>query len=134
MAAQAIKSKLIAKKPRAGKKVDAATALKLRVDNQLTYTQIANIQGVSKQAIHKSIAHLLPTEDTKTYKERRADVFAKLQLDILSTIDSAAIKDSSLLQRVTSASILYDKERLETGKSSANIAVLIGKIEAMQDE
>jgi len=49
--------------------VDKATALKLKVDNNLSYEQIAAIQGVTRQAIHKAIKPLLPPASNE-YLER----------------------------------------------------------------
>jgi hypothetical protein len=66
------------------------------------------------------------------FRKQRAEIFQGLQDKILSSVTDVDIKDASILQRVTAAGILYDKERLETGKSSANVAVLISQIEAMQ--
>jgi len=71
-------------------------------------------------------------QDTEGYKRGRANVLAGLQHKILSTITDTDIKTASLLQRVTAAGILYDKERLETGKSTGNISLLIGQIEELQ--
>ena len=65
----------------------------------------------------------LKEEDTQNYKKGRANVFAGLQGKILQTITLDDIKKSSVLQRVTSAGILYDKERLELDKSTANVSI-----------
>jgi hypothetical protein len=127
----AAQTKKPANKPRKNQKVDKLSAVTCK-QNGLTYSQIAKLQNVSPQAIHKSIQHLLPTQDTEIYKRNRANIFAEIQRKIVTTIDDDCIKDASLLQRITAAGIVYDKERLETGQSTGNIAVLIGKIEDLQ--
>ncbi len=111
---------------------DKNKALKLRTQHNLSYQQIGDLEGVSRQAVWQRIKNLEPTQETETFKKHRHDIFAKLQCDILNTLDIDDIKAGSMLQRVTAAGILYDKERLETGKSSTNISILIGEIEALQ--
>ncbi|MBM2835189.1 MAG: hypothetical protein HW406_2350, partial [Candidatus Brocadiaceae bacterium] len=43
---------------------------------------------------------------------------------LLNSIDSDAIKGMQPYQRIVGASIMYDKERLEQGKSTGNINIL----------
>jgi len=50
-----------------------------------------------------------------SFKNPRADIMAGIQERILASIKEADITDASLLQRVTSTGILYDKERAERG-------------------
>lgn len=101
--------------------IDVSTALDQRVNNRLSYEQIAKLQGVTKQAIHKRLKGLLPDEAAEVYREKRADIFSKMQLDCLSAVDGPKRKAASALQLVTCAGILYDKERLERGQSTSNI-------------
>lgn len=114
------------------KKVDVASALSLRVDNQLSYGKIAAIQGVSKQAIHQALQDLLPTEETKIYRANRADIISNLQAKIIKSIDDEDIKKAPFGSRILAYAQLYDKERLERGQSTTNISALIGSIEALQ--
>lgn len=101
---------------------DVSQACNLRINNKLTYAQIGKQFGVSKQAIHRLIKPLLPTEATKTFKEQRADILANLQLNLLSNVDSVRLKKTGVRDLVVSAGILYDKERLERGQSTQNVA------------
>jgi hypothetical protein len=107
-----------AKKP--SRKLDKSTALKLKVENKLTYQQIADLQGVCKQAVHKAIAHLLPTEEAKTYRENRADILSQIQLNLLSQVDSARLKKVSVRDAIVSMGILFDKEQEVRGTSPAD--------------
>jgi DNA-binding IclR family transcriptional regulator len=59
--------------------------------------------------------------EAQSYGERRAEILQGIQDRLLSTITDTDIQKSSLLQRVTATGILYDKERLERGLSTANI-------------
>jgi exopolyphosphatase/pppGpp-phosphohydrolase len=58
----------------------------------------------------------------ESFKNNRADIFAGKQEQILASIDDVAIKCMPVAQRIISLGILYDKERLERGQSTANIA------------
>jgi hypothetical protein len=103
--------------------VDVNAALKLKVDNGLSYSQIGAIQGYTKQAIHKAIKPLLPSPATDYYKVNRADILAGLQVKMLTQVDPHRLKKLSARDAIISAGVLYDKERLERGQSTANISV-----------
>jgi len=103
--------------------VDVNAALKLKVDNGLSYSQIGAIQGYTKQAIHKAIKPLLPSPATDYYKVNRADILAGLQVKMLAQVDDARLKKAPVGSLVLAACQLYDKERLERGQSTANISV-----------
>jgi len=102
-------------------KVNIENALILKQAGQ-SYKEIAAEMNTCPSNVHKQLQHLLPTELTDTYKKQRADIFANLQLEMVQSVDSDAIKAASLLQRITAVGILYDKERLERNLSTANVA------------
>ena len=105
--------------------VDVNQAVDLKYNRHLSYKQIAAIQGVSPQAVHQRIKDLLPIPETRVYQDHRADILANLQLKLLSHLDEARLRKASAYQLVGSAGLLYDKERLERGQSTANHAVSI---------
>jgi predicted DNA-binding protein YlxM (UPF0122 family) len=125
MTAEIIKPNTLTKKRQ---NLDTSDLVKLRIDNKLSYQQIADIAGKSKQAIHSKIKKLLPTEDTNIYKNQRADILANLQYKLLSSIDDKDIKKAPVGSRVLAACQIYDKERLERGQSTENIAQIHGDI------
>ena len=89
---------------------------------RLSYGEIAKIVGLSKQAVWMRIHNACDNdEDVEEYKSNRADYLAGLQWRILKSIDNADIKKTPFNLRVISAGILYDKERLERGQSTAII-------------
>jgi len=97
--------------------------LKLR-NKELTERQIGKLTGTTQQNVHRTLQRYnIDTKQLTGFKKARADIMAGLQDNILSTIDPDIINKSSLKDRIISASILYDKERLETGKSTSNIAL-----------
>ena len=112
--------------------VDVSTALKLKIDNNLSYAKIAAIQGVTPNAIFKRIKHLLPDQFTDTYQANRADILSAMQVKLLSQVDDSRLKKMSVRDAVVSAAILYDKERLERGMSTANLASVHADIAALR--
>jgi len=135
MQTEPIKEKKTRKKPLS--KVDVSSALNLKLNNKLSYKQIAQIQGVSPQAIHQAIKDLLPNQETELYKNHRADIIAGLQAKILKSIDDEDIKKSPFGSRTLALCQLYDKERLERGKSTDNILAvhaIVAKIDKLEAE
>lgn len=119
-------------KTRVDNKVDIKQAIQLK-NLGATYQEIAATQGVSKQAIHKAIKTLLPTQDTETFKEKRADILSNMQLRLLQSIDHADIKKAPMGSRVLAACQLYDKERTERGLVNSTSAVIHADIEALRN-
>lgn len=109
------------RKRRAGGKVDHMTAIELKAKG-LTYKQIGQMYGCSKQSIHQAIRNLVPTQQTHIFKQTRADVFSELQRKLLVSIDDADIKKAPIGSRILAVAQIYDKERLERNLSTSNTA------------
>lgn len=89
----------------------------------LTFTQIAKIIGCTKQAANKAYRNLMTDfRGVEKFKDIRADVFAMLQKKMLYSLTADDIKGMAPDRRVWSAAVLYDKERLERDKSTANLS------------
>ena len=121
------------------RKVDVERALDLHLNHGLSYAQMAPILGVHPSAIHKRIKHLLPNLDTQYYQDHRANIFSHIQLKLLSQVDSPRLKKLNIRDAVISAGILYDKERLERGQSTANtdmriLSATLQELEAQEKE
>ena len=121
------------------RKVNVAAALDLQLNHGLSYAQMAPILGVSPSAIHKRLKHLLPDESTKYYQDHRADILSHVQLQLLSQVDARRLKKVSSRDAVVSYGILYDKERLERGQSTANadmrvLSTTLQELEAQERE
>lgn len=112
--------------------VDASAALDLKVNHHLSYSEIAAIQGVTKQAIHGRIKNLLPPAELKTYINHRGDILAGLQAKLLSHLDDDRLKKAPAGSLVLAACQLYDKERLERGMSTSNLASIHADIAALR--
>ena len=101
--------------------VDIEQAIDLRTNHGLTYEQIGQLQGVSKQAIHQALQRYgIDSGTLETFKGNRADLLAGLQAKIYNAIDPGAIKKMIERRGLTDLGILYDKERIERGLSDAS--------------
>ena len=103
----------------------------------LSYQDIADLVGCSKQNVYDRLQRVGYSRDcAKHYEKNRVKVFQFLQAKLINSIDEESIQKASALQRVVAAGILYDKERLESGKSSQNISIveITGSIAELQDQ
>jgi len=89
----------------------------------LNITQTAKRLGCDKSNISD---HLRRNNITPGYlqnfKQNRANYLALKQAEILKSISCEDIKKASLVQKTKALGTLYDKERMERGQSTMNIA------------
>ena len=89
----------------------------------LSNTQIAKVLGCDHSNISRRLRPLIQTIDhTHKYRKNRALLLAYEQQRIRQAITDADIAKASLRDKVLSIAILFDKERLESGLSTQNIA------------
>lgn len=95
-------------------------------EGKSTYNQIMALTGLSKTTIAKVKRGeiKLVQEWADQVKRDESGKFTFLSNTILDSINSNDLEKSSLLQKVTSASILIDKRRLIDGQSTENISVV----------
>ena len=92
-------------------------------NKNLTITETAKFLGSSKSNISTRLSSVgYKPHYLKKFKDNRADVLATYEQLLLNSITPSDIKDAKLRDKVTSFAILYDKERLERGQSTDNIA------------
>jgi len=103
----------------------------------LSNQQIADLLDCSTGAVHYHIEKFRNltqvTDGAAKIRALRTDILSGLQGGLLAHVANSLADESkrskiSPYQAVGMFGILYDKERLETGKSSSNIAVLSGII------
>lgn len=78
-------------------------------------------------------AHVLRTlkrfnliqDNIKRYKDNRADILAGIQDRLLSSITLEDVQKTSLRDKIVSAGILYDKERLERDQATMIVKPLV---------
>jgi len=104
-----------------GIEIDDITYL-LEVEG-LTITQAAKRLNCDKSNVstHLKRNGIVPGY-LKSYKQHRADVLANWQYKLLKSITTDDLKSASLSQKVIAYGVMYDKERLERGQSTENIA------------
>jgi hypothetical protein len=91
----------------------------------LSNADIAKIVGIDQSGVSRRIKSIAEDIDnTKLFQKHRSSYFAFKSREILQAITSADILKAGLRDKVVAASILFDKERLESGKSTQNIAYL----------
>lgn len=115
--------------------------------------KILTLQSQHPNASGREIARLANTDHTYTievlkrygltnesiqgYKQHRADILSGLQHRLLSSITQQDIEKSPLGSRILAACQIYDKERIELGKSTNNTIVLhesVERINALRDK
>jgi hypothetical protein len=107
--------------------VDVSKALTLRLQNKLSYRQIATQLNVSKSAIWK---RLKPFEQAlkdpgtnHAYDDNRAMLLNALEMGIFeSMVDGASLKKASFNNQAYGLKIISEARRLEKGESTANIS------------
>jgi len=91
----------------------------------LNKNQIAAVAGCDHAHVHRTLkAYGIIKEKVDSYISNRAMILAGVQHRLLSSITSADIKKTPVGSRILAAAQLYDKERLETGKTTGNLAVV----------
>jgi len=122
--------------------VDTGKLLELRRVQGLTYEEIGHVVGLAPSGVYerlKRLESILPEQnEVEIYRSRRADVLSGLQAGLVARVadclsDETERAKISPYQAVGMFGILYDKERLETGKSTSNIATLTKIVESAQD-
>lgn len=99
----------------------------------LSINEIGDLVGISKQAVYQRLQPYLHELDTlEDYKTHRADIIALKGKEILKHLDSNRLEKASAYQLAGMYGILYDKERLERGESTQNVASVHGDIESIR--
>ena len=106
-------------------KIDKKKALTLKVQNGLSYADIGKIQGVTGQAVQQAIGHMLPVDSTRAYIQGRADILARVQELLLSSLTQDKLNSMSGKDIAVAFGILYDKEKVERGLHHDNPPVMV---------
>lgn len=87
-----------------------------------SYQEIANQVGCDRTNVIRRFQHCgFTPEKLEAYKTHRGDILAETQRQILSHLTPAKLEKATAYQSVGMLGILYDKERVEEGKSTAHI-------------
>jgi predicted DNA-binding protein YlxM (UPF0122 family) len=108
-------------------KIDIERCILLRMKGN-SLQDIADVFNVSKNAVSKCLERYMDSSfdvNVQTYKNLRADLLAVKQAQVLSHITHKKLLKSNAHQLSMIYGTLYDKERLETGLSTNNTAVIL---------
>ena len=73
-------------------------------------------------------------KDLEAYKHNRADILAMKQAEMTSSITDEKLKKANMRDLVWSFGVLYDKERLERGQSTGNLAIIVDDLSATDQD
>lgn len=97
---------------------------------------IAKLCDCSKSTVHKKLkkAGLLGLSDKalKHLSNNKADMFAWMQGRIVEAVTDNDIENATLVQKVSALGTLHEHERLERGKTTANLAIVDIVVEASE--
>lgn len=120
-------------------RIDKDTAAKM-VEAGKSQAEVARTFGVSRQAVSKLLQRIQPEkQELAAFKKQRGDILDALQhkgadfvnrvLDSLSDSEIEALTASQKMDAIRTGSqlfgIMYDKSRLEQGKSTQNVQSLV---------
>ena len=113
--------------PNGKKPYSTIAVLDLRLNDRLSYQQIADIYGKSKSTIHsllKPFRHLDEGERIEAFQRHKRKVFDGAVLRALTlAFEPERVKKASSGNFFYGAKQLYDMGRLEAGESTANLAI-----------
>jgi predicted DNA-binding protein YlxM (UPF0122 family) len=107
-------------------RVDVGKALKLRIEKGLSYEEIANLQGVKKQSVYNALKKfkglIEHPEEIQSYVDNKSKLLSAVELELIAKIaDPKVINSADLSSLASSFQRLDNINRLEQGKSTANI-------------
>lgn len=118
------KKKNIPAKP--APKIDVSKALELRLKG-LSYRDIAVFFKCSHSSVAERLKPYIQGDeiDLEVYKTHRADLMTLKQAQVMGALTIEDIEKASAKDKALVYGIFYDKERLERGQSTSNIATIL---------
>lgn len=109
-------------------RIDVMKAFKLRVENELTYQQIADLFKVSPAAVHERLKPILKFIDNpdihNLYRANKATIAESVQYQYLEALlDTERMKKASANNMGYVVQVLDNMIRLEQNKPTSNVAV-----------
>ena len=90
---------------------------------ELSQRELAKEVGVARNTVAKALAKVSDYKDeVELFRKQRGDILDDKQRLILAAIDSKKVGEAKLRDLAVAAGILFDKNRLERGLSTNNIA------------
>jgi len=116
------------RKPALANKVDLGQAVKLRYDKGLTLQEIADLQGVRKQSVHRALQQfeeMLPNpEELRAYANNKAAVLEGIEYNfVVDLADKDKRKDASLNNTAYAFQQVNKALHLERGQATDNVGI-----------
>ncbi len=110
------------------KRIDLGEALRLRFSEHWTFEQIANKYGVTRAAVEKRLRKytklIKDSEMVEAYDKNKQTLLSEAEFSFITSIlGGNKIESANLTALVNALKTIYDMNRLEKGKSTANIAI-----------
>jgi predicted DNA-binding protein YlxM (UPF0122 family) len=114
-------------------KVNLLEALQLRYINKLTYQQIADKFGVTKQAIEQRLSAFKDkfgeSEEIQLYDTNRTGLLTLAEQGLLTRIlDPSKLEKATINNLAYAFQQVFNARRLEEGKSTANLHGIYGLV------
>lgn len=94
-------------------------------DTGMSNREIADKIGCDKRTVGAVLAKYgIKQDEVQEYRENRADIFAGKQKEILHALTLEKLQNASVKDLTIAFGTIYDKERLESGMSTHNVANL----------
>ena len=109
-------------------KIDISKALKMRFDNRLTYQEIGDNFGVSKQAVQQKLTRftrlMKGPGEVEAYDKAKVQLLNAAELEMLhSCLDPVAIQKASLNNRAYAFNTIFNANRLTQGLATSNHSI-----------
>jgi predicted DNA-binding protein YlxM (UPF0122 family) len=113
--------------PKDGQTFSQAKILQIAQEHpDLSQNEIAAVAGVERSTVSRTLSRYgADLGLVEEYKAHRADVFAAMQEKLIASCTAGDVNKATLMQRMASVGILYDKERIERGLSDQGTAPLV---------
>lgn len=107
-------------------KIDVAKAIELRLKG-LSYRDIAVFFKCSHSSVAERLKPYIQGDeiDLEAYKTHRADLMTLKQAQVMGALTIEDIEKASAKDKALVYGIFYDKERLERGQSTSNVATIL---------
>ena len=112
-------------------KIDVSKALKMYMAG-VPQVDIAKVFGVSRQAVSNALKpfKIKHPEAIQAYEQNKAELLSEKELMALEALDEEKLKKASGRDLAIIYGTLFDKNRLERGKSSQNLSIFSRAIAA----
>lgn len=107
-------------------KIDISVAFKLRYKNGLTFQEIADKFGVTKQAVHLALSsltkHLPDAEEIEAYRQNKSQILEGVEKVLIDKmLDPDTVKSASLNNAAYAYQQISTQNRLEKGLATERI-------------